>query len=84
MIGARSWSLLDGLELPEVLNDVITFGANAKGAPVLAAMRRLPEVAPTSFTPFEARVRELLVETPDMPATVLAERVGWPVVVAMS
>lgn len=31
----------------------------------------------TSFTPFEARVRELLVETPTMPATVLAERVGW-------
>ncbi len=31
----------------------------------------------TSFTPFEPRVRELLVETPDMPATVLAERVGW-------
>jgi transposase len=33
--------------------------------------------APTSFTPFEARVRELLTETPDMPATTLAERVGW-------
>ena len=33
--------------------------------------------APTSFTPYEARVRELLEETPDMPATVLAERVGW-------
>jgi transposase len=33
--------------------------------------------APTSFTPFESRVRQLLVDTPDMPATVLAERVGW-------
>src|SRR5690606_13277809 len=33
---------------------------------------------PTSFTPFEARVRELLEETPTMPSTVLAERVGWP------
>jgi hypothetical protein len=32
---------------------------------------------PTSFTAFEPRVRELLVATPDMPATVLAERVGW-------
>ena len=31
----------------------------------------------TSFTPFEPRVRELLAEFPDMPATVLAERVGW-------
>ncbi|MDT0182146.1 IS21 family transposase [Microbacterium sp. ARD31] len=33
--------------------------------------------APTSFTPFESRVRALLLETPTMPATVLAERVGW-------
>src|SRR3954454_22218461 len=33
--------------------------------------------APTSFTPFESRVRELLADAPDMPATVLAERVGW-------
>jgi hypothetical protein len=32
---------------------------------------------PTSFTPFEPRVRVLLAETPEMPATVLAERVGW-------
>lgn len=35
------------------------------------------KAAPTSFTPFESRVRALLQETPDMPATVLAERVGW-------
>ena len=32
----------------------------------------------TSFSPFEARVRELLEEFPEMPATVLAERVDWP------
>ena len=31
----------------------------------------------TSFTVFEARVRALLEQTPDMPATVLAERVEW-------
>lgn len=31
----------------------------------------------TSFAVFEPRVRELLKETPDMPATVLAERVDW-------
>jgi transposase len=31
----------------------------------------------TSFTVFEPRVRALLQEVPDMPATVLAERVGW-------
>jgi len=33
---------------------------------------------PTSFTAFEVRVRELLSDTPDMPATVIAERVDWP------
>ena len=32
---------------------------------------------PTSFSVFEPRVRALLADTPDMPATVLAERVGW-------
>ena len=32
---------------------------------------------PTSFSPFEVRVRALLEEHPEMPATVLAERVGW-------
>jgi Helix-turn-helix domain of resolvase len=31
----------------------------------------------TSFSPFEPRVRELLAEFPEMPATVLAERAGW-------
>jgi hypothetical protein len=31
----------------------------------------------TSFVVAEPRVRALLKETPDMPATVLAERVGW-------
>jgi hypothetical protein len=33
--------------------------------------------APTSFTPFEPLVRQLLVQYPAMPATVIAERVGW-------
>jgi hypothetical protein len=32
---------------------------------------------PTSFTPCEALVRALLSEHPDLPATVIAERVGW-------
>jgi len=31
----------------------------------------------TSFAVFEPRVRALLEDVPDMPATVLAERVGW-------
>ena len=32
---------------------------------------------PTSFSPFEERVRAMLAEHPQMPATVIAERVGW-------
>jgi transposase len=32
---------------------------------------------PSAFDAFEPRVRALLVEFPTMPATVLAERVGW-------
>ena len=32
---------------------------------------------PTSFEPFEQQVRDLLDDTWSMPATVLAERVGW-------
>jgi len=32
---------------------------------------------PTSFAPFEGRVRAILAEHPEMPATVIAERVGW-------
>lgn len=31
----------------------------------------------TAFAPFEPAVRQLLEKTPDMPATVIAERVGW-------
>lgn len=31
----------------------------------------------SSFVMFEPRVRALLAETPEMPATVIAERVGW-------
>ncbi|WP_194291416.1 hypothetical protein [Cumulibacter manganitolerans] len=31
----------------------------------------------TAFTPFAPAVRQLLAVTPDMPATVIAERAGW-------
>jgi hypothetical protein len=35
------------------------------------------ESAPSAFDPFEAQVRRLLEQFPTMPATVIAERVGW-------
>jgi hypothetical protein len=47
--------------------------AVASGSP--PRYERLPGL--TSFSVFEPRVRALLEQTPDMPATVLAERVGW-------
>jgi hypothetical protein len=42
-----------------------------------APPRYVRSPGPTSFTEFEPHVRALLAEVPDMPATVLAERVGW-------
>jgi transposase len=33
---------------------------------------------PSAFDPFEPQVRALLEQFPTMPATVIAERVGWP------
>jgi Helix-turn-helix domain of resolvase len=35
------------------------------------------KAGPTSFTSFEGRVRAILAEHPEMPATVIAERVDW-------
>lgn len=34
-------------------------------------------LAPTSFAPFEARVRALMEGEPELPAVVLADGVGW-------
>src|SRR5215475_8509585 len=33
---------------------------------------------PSAFAPFEGQVRQLLAEFPAMPASVIAERAGWP------
>ncbi len=55
-----------------IARGTVTTAVKSDAPPVYA---RKP--GPTSFTVFEPRVRELLEQTPDMPATVLAERVGW-------
>lgn len=55
----------------------VSRGTVIKAVASQAPPRYQRKPGPTSFTAFEARVRELLNETPDMPATVLAERVGW-------
>lgn len=55
----------------------VSRGTVIKAVASQAPPRYQRKAGPTSFTAFEPRVRELLTETPDMPATVLAERVGW-------
>ena len=56
-----------------ISRNTVTRAVNSASPP---KYERVP-VAATSFTQFEPRVRELLAEFADMPATVLAERVGW-------
>lgn len=57
----------------EISRNTVTRAVNSTAPPKYV---RTP-VETTSFSPFEPRVRELLAEFPEMPATVLAERVGW-------
>ena len=56
-----------------ISRNTVTMAVNSTEPP---RYERAP-VEATSFTPFEERVRALLAEFPEMPATVLAERVGW-------
>lgn len=80
----EDWALIRRLAAEGVPNtriaDRLGISRNTVTRAVNSAMppkyERSPVVA-TSFTPFEPRVRELLAEFPEMPATVLAERVGW-------
>ena len=55
-----------------IARGTVTSAVKSEAPPVYV---RTPSA--TSFSVFEPRARELLEETPDMPATVLAERVGW-------
>jgi transposase len=84
VITLEDWALIRGLYLGERLpkakiardlgisrNTV----ANAIASESPPEYSRPPVV--TSFAPFEVQVRQLLKATPSMPATVLAERVGW-------
>ncbi|AQX16979.1 transposase [Tessaracoccus sp. T2.5-30] len=83
MITMEDWALIRRLAAEGVPKARIAARLQISRNTVAKAVRsdgppkyvRRPQV--TSFTPFEARVRQLLAETPDMPATVVAERVGW-------
>jgi transposase len=79
----EDWALIrrlvtDGVPQRQVARDL---GIGRSTVERAVASDRPPKyerpVVPTTFTPFEPLVRQLLIATPDMPATVIAERVGW-------
>jgi transposase len=83
VISVEDWALIrrlvaDGVPQRQVARDVGVGRSTVERA--LASDRppkyERPAVA-TSFTPFEPLVRQLLATSPEMPATVVAERVGW-------
>ncbi|MGH3343909.1 MAG: IS21 family transposase [Carbonactinosporaceae bacterium] len=53
--------------------DTVSRAVKSSSPPKYSRMR-----GRSAFDPFEAHVRQLLAEFPTMPATVIAERVGWP------
>jgi hypothetical protein len=83
VITLEDWALIRRLAAEGVPNARIAERLGISRTTVIKAVKsdsapryeRSP--GPTSFVVFEPRVRALLEETPDMPATVLAERVGW-------
>lgn len=79
----EDWALIrrlvvDGVPQRQVARDL---GVGRSTVERALASDRPPKyerpAVPTSFEPFEPLVRQLLIATPDMPATVIAERVGW-------
>jgi transposase len=83
VISVEDWALIrrlvaDGVSQRQVARDL---GVGRSTVDRALASDRPPKyerpAVPTSFTPFEPAVRQLLSKTPDMPATVIAERVGW-------
>lgn len=79
----EDWALIRRLAAEGVPNARIAARLGVSRTTVIRAVgsdappRYVRESQETSFAVFEPRVRALLVEFPDMPATVIAERVGW-------
>jgi transposase len=79
----EDWALIRRLVADGVPQRQVARDLGIARATVAAAVRsdrppRYERVSgSTSFTPFEARVMAILSEYPEMPATVIAERVGW-------
>jgi transposase len=79
----EDWALIrrlvaDGVSQRQVARDL---GVGRSTVERALASKHPPKyeraAVPTAFTPFDPLVRQLLATTPDMPATVIAERVGW-------
>ena len=83
MITLEDWALIRRLAADGVPKSRIAERLGISRTTVIKAVnsdgppRYVRTPGPTSFTGFEPHVRTLLEQTPDMPATVLAERVGW-------
>ncbi|WP_169304989.1 helix-turn-helix domain-containing protein, partial [Corynebacterium lipophiloflavum] len=84
MISVEDWAKIrylrrQGLSIRKIAAEVgcskkTVERALASDAPPVYKKRASSE---TSFTPFESRVRALLEQSPTLPATVIAQRVGW-------
>lgn len=80
----EDWALIRRLHVSEKLPKAqiarelgISRNTVAKAIASVAAPEYSRAAVTTSFEPFVVQVRQLLKATPSMPATVLAERVGW-------
>jgi transposase len=83
VISVEDWALIrrlvaDGVSQRQVARDLGIGRSTVERALASDGPPKYERPAvPTSFTSFEPAVRQLLAKTPDMPATVIAERVGW-------
>jgi hypothetical protein len=83
VISVEDWALIrrlvaDGVPQRQVARDLGVARSTVARAVVSDGPPKYERRAvPTAFASFESAVRQLLMDTPDMPATVLAERVGW-------